>query len=69
VVLFGPTPVHYYGYPTNINIVSPACGECMEAAEDWATHCVRKLEKPVCMEAISGQMVLEAVKEVVLSHA
>jgi ADP-heptose:LPS heptosyltransferase len=64
VVVFGPTPVHYYGYPTNVNIVSPACSGCMEVTEEWAKECPRGFEKPVCMGAITGQMVLDGVKEI-----
>jgi hypothetical protein len=65
VVLFGPTPVHYYGYPTNINIIATACKECMEVTEDWATECVRYFETPICMESIDAEVVMEAVKEVI----
>ena len=64
VVLFGPTPVHYYGYPTNINIVSPVCSECMEISPDWFTKCPRGLEKAECMSGISAEMVLDAIKHI-----
>ena len=63
VVLFGPTPVHYYGYQTNINIVSEVCSGCMEITPDWFTKCPRGLEKPECMSSISADLVLDAVKK------
>jgi hypothetical protein len=64
VVLFGPTPAHYYGYPTNANIVSPACSGCMEATDDWAKECPRRLNKPICMDAITGEMALEGMRKI-----
>jgi len=65
VILFGPTPVHYYGYPTNINIVSPVCNSCMEISVDWFTKCPRGLKNPECMHGISADMVLSAIKEII----
>lgn len=62
VVLFGPTPVKYFGYSRNTNIQSPHCGECMNITKHWMTQCL--LHKPVqeqCMASITPQTVFEAV--------
>lgn len=64
VVLFGPTPVHYYGYPQNVNIVSPLCSGCMEYAENWFVRCARGLETAECMEGITGDMVMGGAREI-----
>ncbi len=64
VVVFGPTPVYYYGYKRNVNIVSPFCSDCMEAMPDWYTSCPRGFSTAKCMEAISGDMVADAVSKI-----
>jgi len=61
VVPFGPTPSHYYGYPENINIVSPVCSGCMEITEDWFLNCPSGFEKAECMSSITAEMVFDAV--------
>jgi len=60
IVVFGPTPVHYYGYPRNENIVSPLCANCMEVIPDWYKKCAKGYETARCMEAITGKMIIEA---------
>ena len=63
VVLFGPTPVKYFGYSRNTNIAAPFCGGCMNITKHWMTQCVLgyPLEKQ-CLAAITPTQVLEAVK-------
>lgn len=68
VVLFGPTPAYYYGYPQNVNIVSPVCSGCMESSTDWSTRCVRKFSVSACMEAISKKMLAEQMRTVLGSQ-
>lgn len=63
VVCFGPTPSYYYGYPRNINIVSPICSDCMSATESWNLHCPKGLQHPECMTSISGEMIFNKVDE------
>ena len=65
VVLFGPTPVHMYGYPQNINIVSEYCSNCMGLHEMWAYDCYKGHDSSKCMEAISAERVFKEVKKVV----
>jgi hypothetical protein len=62
VVLFGPTPAHYYGYPQNVNIVSPVCSSCMEHSQDWFVRCARGLDMPECMETITGEMAMDGIR-------
>ena len=68
VVLFGPTPVHMYGYPQNINIVSEYCSNCMGLHEMWAYDCYKGHESSKCMEAISSERVFKEVKKVLLNE-
>jgi hypothetical protein len=71
VVMFGPTPVHMYGYEENINIVPSTCNNCMGTHMDWAYKCLRERdargerEYPLCMRSIAPDQVLKAVKEVI----
>ena len=65
-VLFGPTPVHYYGYPTNVNVVSSVCKECMEISFDWVTKCLRGFKQAECMGGISADTALEAAKKIII---
>lgn len=62
-VLFGPTPVEYYGYEQNINIVSQKCNSCMGLILDWYVKCIKGNEKPECMYSISPQIVLEKISD------
>lgn len=60
VVAFGPTPVRYFGYARNINVVSEKCTNCMCIVKDWMTHCA--LDYPpdqTCMAAVSAQTMFE----------
>lgn len=61
VVLFGPTPLHMYGYEQNINLLAGNCHNCMGMHEEWAFKCFRGLEKPECMYSIKPDMVIDAV--------
>jgi len=61
-VLFGPTPVDFFGYPQNINIVSPRCSGCYGLYDDL-NHCAKEQPEPECMKAITPDMVLKAITE------
>ena len=65
IVLFGPTPVHFFGYTQNINIVSEKCSGCYCLYDD-INHCARNLEEPECMYSITPEMVMEAAKYFIL---
>ncbi len=62
IVLFGPTQVAFWGYPTNINIQSDKCHGCY-GLYDVAYRCARNLDKPECMWSITPEMVMGYVKE------
>jgi SAM-dependent methyltransferase len=64
VVIFGPTPEYYYGYKRNVNIVSPFCSDCMIARPNWYVACPRGFSTAKCMDAVSGEMVADAVSKI-----
>lgn len=59
IVIFGPTPLHMYGYPQNTNLVSDECSNCMGTHPNWAFECFRGDEKPRCMYGITPEIVYE----------
>lgn len=61
VVLFGPTPVKFYGYKQNLNIVSSECSNCMWLMSDWFFTCLKKTGRPECMTSITPEIVMEAI--------
>lgn len=62
VVLFGSTPIHYFGYKENINIVSNRCKGCYCLYNDIA-GCARGLKEPECMNDIKPEIVVDKVVE------
>ncbi len=61
-VVFGPTPVSFFGYEENTNIVSEKCKECCGLIKDWYTRCY-KYKRPECMYAIYPKKVFLLIKE------
>lgn len=62
IVIFGPTPVHMYGYEQNVNIVNSVCNNCMGLHDEWA-YCCYQLETPnLCMKSIEPQTVLAEIQ-------
>jgi hypothetical protein len=49
LVVFGPTPSQYFGYPDNINIDPKTCGDCWWLDELWMNRCMRGFNEPICM--------------------
>jgi hypothetical protein len=49
LVVFGPTPSDYFGYPDNINVDPVTCGGCWWIDELWMNRCIRGHEKPACV--------------------
>ena len=49
-VIFGPTPIDYFGYAENQNISPSACGGCWFITESWMSHCPRGFATPICTE-------------------
>ena len=63
VVAFGPTPVGFFGYPQNVNIAPPVCGNCWWTSDRWATHCPRDLAEPECMASHSAILLADRALE------
>lgn len=61
IVIFGPTPLHMYGYEQNINLQSRLCSNCMGLHAEWAYRCYRTgkeaEEIPICMKDITPNKV------------
>lgn len=49
LVVFGPTPSAYFGYPQNINVDPVRCGGCWWIDELWMDRCPRGMAQPECM--------------------
>jgi hypothetical protein len=49
LVVFGPTPSDYFGYPDNINVDPVTCGGCWWIDELWMNRCIRGHENPACV--------------------
>lgn len=67
VVLFGPTSLEFFGYPTNINIKAENVCKiaCEWVSTAWETTCIKtNSAKNPCMHAIRPEMVMSRIKEV-----
>jgi len=64
IVLFASTPVKFFGYPENINIVSPCtCVSCWWETQMWWRECPKGYPIPTkCMQELKPELVIEAVK-------
>jgi hypothetical protein len=60
-VVFGPTPVDYFGYPDNLNLRPPICGGCWWINQTWMDQCPRGFDVPICMESHIPEAVASAV--------
>ena len=54
VVLFGPTPVEFFGYPQNINLEPSGCKACWFVTQNWLIECPRHTSGPECMSGHSA---------------
>lgn len=63
VVLFGPTPMHMYAYPVNINLVSRKCSNCMGTHPDWAFACYQGWKEPACMKDLTADDVMAHIEK------
>lgn len=64
IVLFGPTPIQFFGYKENINIATTGeCKECWWTTDMWWRECPKKYPlPPKCMQNITVDQVIEAIK-------
>ena len=65
VVLFGPTPVEFFGYPQNINLEPSGCKNCWFATQNWLVECPRHTDGPECMSGHSASAVAAAAKRII----
>lgn len=63
VVLFGPTPVHMYGYKQNINLHNNECDYCMGLTEDWAYKCFKGYCECNCLRNITPEYVMSTIEQ------
>jgi hypothetical protein len=56
-VVFGPTPSDYFGYPGNINIDPPVCGNCWWMTRTWMDECAKGYSVPRCMAEQAPEVV------------
>lgn len=57
VVLFGPTPSDYFGYPENVNVEPAMCGDCWWLKRSWMSSCVRGYSVPRCLHELTPEAV------------
>ncbi len=57
VVMFGPTPVEYFGYARNVNLQAGSCHTCMNIVTDWMSRCPL-FDTNRCLQAISPERVV-----------
>jgi hypothetical protein len=67
-VIFGPTPVDYFGYPGNQNIPPPSCGDCWWTRETWMARCPRGFDVPVCTTQDPDDIAREVLKGLSARH-
>lgn len=63
IVMFGPTPANYFGYPENVNLESQVCNPCFWSTDTWLAKCPKNYTSPICMNAILPSTVFQAVKK------
>ncbi|MBQ6463051.1 MAG: glycosyltransferase family 9 protein [Pseudobutyrivibrio sp.] len=62
IVMFGPTPIWFFGYPQNYNIAPRVCGGCKGLLRDWYTHCIKNIDG-ACMKSITPDIVYKVLKQ------
>ena len=63
VVMFGPTPDYFYGYPENENLRSNVCADaCYWLTREWLGKCPIGYKMPKCMDEILPEQVMDKIK-------
>ena len=62
VVLFGPTPIWFFGYQQNINITANKCNSCYYVYENFSI-CPRGMSRPECMYSLTPETVFNYIKK------
>jgi hypothetical protein len=63
VVIFGPTPLEYFGYFQNQNLPRSDCTPCWGTDQKWMARCPRGFDRPICTQqdpSAIGQKIAEA---------
>lgn len=60
-VVFGPTSSAYFGYPDNLAIDPPTCGNCWWLSRTWMDQCPKGFLEPVCMTEQRPEHMAESV--------
>lgn len=64
VVLFGSTPLEFFGHKGNINLTSGACPEsCCELYSHWLHTCYKTGGTPYCLQMLMPEVVMENIKK------
>ncbi|UCV13410.1 glycosyltransferase family 9 protein [Quatrionicoccus australiensis] len=61
VVMFGPTPLKFFGYSQNINLGSKSCENCWWTTKTWAIKCPSGYKQPACMMEHSSKEISSTV--------
>ncbi len=68
IVLFGPTPIDFYQYKTDICIKgNGCCSWCEWVTDSWHFKCARGFAIPKCMSSIDESEILFALKSLISS--
>lgn len=62
VVFFGSTPVDFFGFRDNANILPKLCGNCWWTTQSYLYHCPRLQLNPDCVQSISEEEILHATR-------
>ena len=62
LVAFGPTPIFFFGYDNNINVLSGKCSNCFYLDADF-TKCIRGMKEPECMYSLLPEMMFKKFEE------
>lgn len=62
LVAFGPTPIHFFGYPHNINVTAGNCHDCCYLDNDF-TKCIRGMKRAECMHALTPDILFDKFVE------
>ena len=63
VVFFGSTPVEFFGFKTNINIVPSYCGGCWWSTESYLRQCPLLHDIPPCTDSLDTKKIIGAVQQ------
>lgn len=62
-VIFGPTSVDYFGYPSNLNFAPLQCGDCWWSEKTWMMMCPKGDSIPVCMSAYDPEVLARDIHD------